>query len=266
MVPVPLDELHIVCTSIAEHAGYVALADLSAIIDEDPGLVIGGHMVSAHAYRWSVEIRRETADADVGVPPSVVQSPSLIDRLAATGYSKIAGNRFARPLDAEVVGENHEGAVIDVLVPAYTSRPRSNRSFGDHLVTTEVPGLATALKREPVIVPMQVTMLDGQTAVFDLRIPDELGALVLKVMACTVRTKSTDAIDVLRMLEVAFKAEASIADLDENDSDRVRTVLTEKFCRGGTATRFIVDSELSLGAKSARVTRLQALIASFIGS
>jgi hypothetical protein len=64
---------------------------------------------------------------------------------------QVAGNRFARGLSDIPVGMKERGgsgnleALIDVLVPAYTSRPRDNVQVADNLFATEVPGLQQAL-------------------------------------------------------------------------------------------------------------------------
>lgn len=42
-------------------------------------------------------------------------------------------------------------AAVDLLVPAYTSRARQTLKIGD-VVTTEVPGLADAMRRPGVAV------------------------------------------------------------------------------------------------------------------
>lgn len=99
----------------------------------------------------------------------MVRERSVIERLEALGYSKVAGNRFAKRLDDVPVrvgdDDSSHRAVIDVLVPAYTSRLRQDRRIGDKLVTTEVPGLAIA---------------------------DEVSALLLKALATTARSRDTD--------------------------------------------------------------------------
>jgi hypothetical protein len=80
-------------------------------------------------------------------------------------------------------------ALIDVLVPAYTSRVRENVQVGDDLFTTEVPGLQLALARPPVTITLEMHRLDGTTLQAELPFPDEACALVLKTLATTVRSK-----------------------------------------------------------------------------
>jgi hypothetical protein len=134
-----------VATSVAEELGFIALADLAAASPGEEARVIGGHMVSLHTLRWKLDLPRETLDADLGVTPEIVQTPDLIDRLLRLGYERLGGNRFGRRIEGlpAIEGETPQ-AIVDVLVPSHTSRPRHNRTFGDHLTTTEVPGLAGA--------------------------------------------------------------------------------------------------------------------------
>jgi hypothetical protein len=67
----PLSKLALVARSVAEDLGFVALADLSAALEQSGARdyrLIGGHMVTLHAFRWELggELLRETKDADLG--------------------------------------------------------------------------------------------------------------------------------------------------------------------------------------------------------
>lgn len=261
MAAVPLDLLMLRCHSVAEHLGFLALHDLSCAMDGEDGRVIGGHMVTLQVFRWGLDLHRATQDADLGVRPLTVQTPHLTDRLLSLGYLKTAGNRFERPVPELGIqmGEPPK-AVIDILVPSYTGRVRDNRSFGEHLVTTEVPGLATAFQRPPTDLRLEVTMLDGEELEIGVRLPDEVGSLVLKVLARTVRDEDRDAVDVWRALEVCQAAGARHVDLG-TDGDAVRQVLDRQFSRGGAAHDQIRRSlNLTEEAASAVETRIQALI------
>lgn len=212
----PLTRVTLTATSVADDLGHVALADLSRVLAPETGpsyRVIGGHMVTALVARWQLgsEMYRETGDADLGVPPVLVQDTRLIERLMGLGYERVAGNRFARPLTdvpVSVSGARQKTprAVIDILIPAYTSRARENRRFGDHLVTTEVPGLAIALRRAPVTLEIAFRRLNGETLTSEIAFPDEVGALALKSLATRVRSRATDVVDLWRCLEVGFAA------------------------------------------------------------
>lgn len=256
----PLAKLELRCASAAEHLGFVALADVAAAMVNGDSRIIGGQMISLHVLRWGLDLTRLTQDVDLGVTPLVVQTPDLIDGLERLGYSQSAGNRFEKLVTGLSVAASDSHATVDVLVPAYQSRPRSNRRFGEYLVTTEVPGLALAFRRQPVDVLLEVTFLDGSMRSFPVRLPDEVAALTLKVMARTVRRKDSDAIDVWRALEVC--AAAGIRDIDFGaDEERVRGVLEAQFARGGDAMGEIVRAQsLSDAEATRRETRIQALI------
>ena len=153
----PLARLVLRATSVADDVGFVALRDLSQVMAGDDYRMIGGHMVMALVARWALgdDLYRQTQDTDRGVHPIAVQGPEIVDQLGSLGYERQSGNRFARPvLDVPVrlagIDAPLPRAVIDILVPSYTSRPRQNRKFGKHLATVEVPGLAAALQRPAV--------------------------------------------------------------------------------------------------------------------
>lgn len=160
--------------------------------------------MTALAARWDLgaSLYRETRDADIGVPPIVARNVDLVGLLTALGYQQVAGDSFERPLsDIPVTfSGDHEARVyrasIDVLVPAYTSRPRQNVKVGGDLVTTEVLGLQIALARHPVILELDLRRLNGDLMNVKLLFPDEASALALKGFATTVRLKSTDVVDV----------------------------------------------------------------------
>ena len=81
-----------------------------------------------------------SGDVDLGIPPIVARDRNLVGRLKDLNYLQIAGNRFAQRLSDIPAGMKEGGnsgdpeALIDVLIPAYTSRAREN-----------VPAIASAL-------------------------------------------------------------------------------------------------------------------------
>ena len=273
----PLSRLVLAATSVADDLGFVALADLASIIGSAGSAnyrVIGGHMVSALVARWQLgaDLYRETGDVDLGVPPIAVQEHALLERLADHGYEKVAGNRFARtmtdvPVVVTGVREPAREAIIDVLIPAYTSRARQNRRIGDHLVTTEVLGLATALLRAPVVLTLELHRLNGETLEVELSFPDEVAALVLKGFATRVRVRATDVVDVWRCLEVAFAAgvdpTAFAEAIPAEGAALVRTLFDRRDGVGMTTLRS--EQRLSEQAADARFTRIQALVARVVG-
>lgn len=266
MAAEPLSTLQITCASAAEHLGFIGLADVAEAVSDTDSRVIGGHMAALHVLRWQLQLTRATQDVDLGVTPLVARKPDLTDNLLKLGYRKTAGNRFAKQVTNLPAASGANSAVVDVLVPAYTRRARANRSMGEHLTTTEVPGLAFAFKREPVDLTLRVQLLDGSELEFPVRLPDEVSMLVLKLMARTVRREDRDAVDVWRALEVCATAGIENADLGA-DADQVWSVIDTQFGRGGQAIREITESQnLSAGAAQERETRIQALIAAVLGN
>jgi hypothetical protein len=208
----PVDRLILKATSVADDLGYVALTDMAGVLQGSTYRIIGGQMVTALAARWRLgaELYRETGDTDLGVPPVVVRDDNIIQQLRSRGYEPIAGNRFARTLyDVPIAISGRQAerrAVIDVLVPSYTSRARVNHRVTDDLVTTEVLGLASTIQREPVNLHLGLIRLNGERFDIHLAFPDEVAALGLKASATLVRTKGTDIVDIWRCLEVAYAA------------------------------------------------------------
>lgn len=232
-------------------------------------------MVTALVARWRLgaELYRETGDTDLGVPPIVVRDHQLIKRLRDLGYEQVEGNRFARTMTdvpVRVAGgrDSPRQAIIDVLVPAYTSRARENRRINEDLVTTEVLGLAAALKREPVRMVLELHRLNGDTLNAELSFPDEVAALVLKSFATQVRAKATDVVDVWRCLEVALAAGVEPAEFSKGIPAKsaaiVRALFDTREGRGMTA--LVAEQRLSKPVGDERFTRLRALIARVLGT
>jgi hypothetical protein len=216
----PLNHVVLAAGSVADDLNYAALADIARLLHDQTTdyRVIGGLMVTALAARWNLgaSLYRETLDADLGVPPVAARDLHIAGRLKAAGYQQVAGDRFERlvsDVPAGISGAEPAAyrAAIDVLVPAYTSRPRHNVRVEADLVTTEVPGLQLALARIPVELALDLRRLNGELLSVKLLFPDEVSALTLKASATSARTKPTDIIDVWRCLEICFAAEAKAA-------------------------------------------------------
>lgn len=243
-----------------------ALADIADLLGSQDYRVIGGHMVTLLVARWGLgpDLYRATGDTDLGVPPVVVNDSSLIDALIAHDYERVAGNRFGRAvLDLPRVESSQErAALVDVLVPAYTSRARTDRKFGDYLVTTEVPGLAVALQRPPVVLDVEMVRLNHEVLRARLLLPDEVSALVLKAAATRVRDKGTDHVDLWRCLEVAYAAGIEPADFAREEevdaARRVRQLFDNRAAPGMVA--IVAEHRLSERAADERLTRIRALI------
>ncbi len=237
--------------------------------------LIGGHMVTALVARWSLgrELYRETQDADLGVPPAAVRDAALVNRLLDLDYQRRAGPRFGRvmtDIPVRVVGIDSPPpeAVIDILVPTYNSRVRENRVFGNHLVTTEVPGLATALQRLAVDMSLTLQRLNGDACEVELAIADELSAIVLKALATSVRSKATDVVDLWRCLEIGYAAGLHPTQFADDESTRAAAVVCKIFAERNGFGMSSMTAELGLASRAAdeRFTRIRALVGRVLGA
>lgn len=102
--------------------------------------------------------------------PIVARDQRVVSRLKDISYLQVAGNRFARGLTDIPAGMMSESrspkpeALIDVLVPAYTSRAHENVRVGDDFFTTEVLGLQLALARPPVTIALELPLPPSRTS------------------------------------------------------------------------------------------------------
>jgi hypothetical protein len=152
--------------------------------------------------------------------------------------------------------------VIDVLVPAYTSRPRRNVTVAPELVTTEVPGLQIALARPAVELTLDLQRLNSTVLNVHLLFPDEVGALALKALATTVRTKPTDIVDVWRCLEICIAAETDPSAFSHGTPADAAAIIRELFGHGRPGMQTLADQQrLNKDAADQRYTRVRALIA-----
>jgi hypothetical protein len=273
----PLTKLSLGASSVADDLGYVALNDLATALGDITAdyRVIGGHMVTMLAARWQLGagLYRETGDVDLGIPPVIARDEGIVSRLKGISYRQIAGNRFARGLSDIPVRMSHENdslnpeALIDVLVPAYTSRTRENVRVGENLFTTEVLGLQLALARPPVMISLELRRLNGRTLRCELPFADELSALVLKSLTTTVRSKNTDIGDIWRCLEIAFAAGLGPAEFTSGiraDSAKViRSLFSSR--RAASMSALAAEQHLSAEAADEHFTRIRALMARVLG-
>ncbi len=271
----PLNRLSLRARSLADDLGFVALADLATALESDdeiPYRVIGGQMVMVLAARWSLgaDLYRVTLDADLGTPPVVVRDHTLVERLAALGYKQVAGDRFARAVDDLPAGDKTDSpeAIIDILLPAYTSRPSQNRRAGD-LIATEALGLAAALQRPPLVIELELRRLSDEVLDVVLAFPDEPSALVLKAFATRARHNPTDHADVWRCLEIAHAAGVTAEAFTDSDemsegAELVRSLFSDRHGPGMSAMS--VEQGLSETAADQGYTRIRALIDEILGS
>ena len=274
----PLTGITLAAASVADDLGYVALTDLAQALGglTEDYRVIGGHLVTILAARWQLghELYRETGDVDLGIPPIVVRDHDLVSRLKDLNYLQVAGNRFARGLSdipagmKEGSGSEDPKALIDVLVPAYTSRAHENVQVGDDLFTTEVPGLQLALARPPVTIALRLRRLNGEVLQCELPFADEVSALVLKGLATRVRSKDTDIADIWRCLEIAFAAgigpENFTGGVRAESAEVIRSLFSSR--PSAPMTALAAGQRLSAEAGDARLTRIRALVARVLGS
>jgi hypothetical protein len=264
----PLTRIALAAGSVADDLSYVALADISRLLDATTDFrVIGGLMVTALTCRWHLgaSLYRETLDADLGVPPVVARDLDLVGRLTADGYRQVAGDRFEKPvrdIPAGLAGTSVSyNASIDVLVPAYTSRPRQNVVVAPDLVTTEVPGLQFALARAAVELTLDLQRLSGDLSSAKLLFPDEVSALVLKALATTVRIRATDIVDIWRCLEICLAAGTDATVFSQGSPADAAEIVRTLFTQHGPGMPTLADQQrLSRDAADQRQTRIRALI------
>ena len=243
---------------------FVAITDISDVMNTIGATtdyrLIGGVAVLLHIQRLGLDLPlRATGDADIGVPPHLLKDPALIPAIESIGYEKIAGNRWERRLDDRRV------AAVDLLVPAYTSRPRHTRRVGN-VVTTEVPGLAVSLRRSGIAVDTQLRLLDGEVRETTVMLPDALATLILKARARTVRDEARDAADLWRCLEIAAADGVTPETVDsEPGADDLRTLLNRELGPDGTSLDTITQGLQGDAAARLR-TRIRSLLADAIGA
>ncbi len=83
----PLTSLSLRATSNAQDLSFVASADVARVTEDlSDVVVIGGQMITLHAYRWGLggELFRETKDADIGMSEALARNAGIVARLEAT--------------------------------------------------------------------------------------------------------------------------------------------------------------------------------------
>lgn len=249
--------------SAAMDGGFTAIADVSAAMAAAGAAndyrLIGGVAVMLHIERLGLDLPlRATGDADFGVPPHVLRRPDLVQAIEARGYEKVFGNRWERRIDDRRV------AAVDLLVPAYRTRARDTVTVGD-VVTTEVPGLAEALRRPGITIVAELRMIDGARLDASVVLPDAIGTLALKALVRSVRDERRDVEDLWRCLEVAAADGVVPSAFDDDPSLRtVRAALWRELGPGGSALPELT-ADLQDGAAARLRTRVRALLAEVVG-
>lgn len=249
--------------SAAMGGGFTAIADTSAAMatsgTTDQHRLIGGVAVMLHVERLGLDLPlRATGDADFGVPPHVLRRPDLVDAIHALGYQEVAGNRWERRIDDRRV------AAVDLLIPTYRSRARDTVTVGS-IVTTEVPGLAEALRRPAVSIDVELRLTDGETLSTSVVLPDAVGMLALKTLVRTVRTEERDVGDLWRCLEIAAAEGVEPATFDSSvPLARVRAAVWRELGPDGAALGALTAGLQDDAAARLR-TRVRALLAETVG-
>lgn len=182
-----------VSTSRADDAAFHALSDAARALEGfEEWRIVGGQMVALLlvAFPASDVIPRRTADADLAISTTLAASGALHDRLTAAGYRATAGNSYSS-------GERS----IDLLVASPASRfiqeEHGGRSFD------AAPGVRLALAADPLVLDVEVMMLDGTLISFAAPVPTPEIATVLKAYAATSRSAVKDVVDLHNLLTIA---------------------------------------------------------------
>lgn len=212
-----------------------------------------------HQQRLSIDLPlRATGDADFGLTPYLLREPELVAAIEERGYRKVLGNRWERPIDATRV------ASVDLLVPTYRSRARHTVRVGD-VVTTEVPGLAEALRRPGIEADVEIVLTNGTTIGAYVLLPDAASTLGLKTWARTVRQESRDAEDLWRCLEIAL-AEGVTAETLNDDATLAQIVpILRRELGAGGASLDVIAAGVTETEGARRRTRIRALLAAVAG-
>lgn len=248
--------------SAAMDGGFTAIADVSAAMAAagaaDDYRLIGGVTVMLHIGRLGLDLPlRATGDADFGVPPHVLRTPDLVRAIEARGYGKVFGNRWERRIDERRV------AAVDLLVPAYRTRARDTVTVGE-VVTTEVPGLAEALKRPGVTIDAELRLTDGAHLDTTVVLPDAVATLALKTLARSVRDERRDVEDLWRCLEIAADGVTPSMFDDDPQLQRIRAALWQELGAGGRALPALTARMQDEAAARIR-TRVRALLVEVVG-
>lgn len=213
-----------------------------------------------HIERLGLDLPlRATGDADFGVPPHVLRRPDLVDAIEALGYDKVFGNRWERRIDERRI------AAVDLLVPSYRTRARDTVTVGD-VVTTEVPGLAEALRRPGITIDADLHLTDGTRLDTSVVLPDAVGTLALKALVRSVRNERRDVEDLWRCLEIAA-ADHVVPSMFDDDRPltAVRAELWRELGPGGSALPQLT-ADLQDDAAARLRTRVRALLSEVVGA
>lgn len=134
------------------------------------------------------------------------------------------------------------------------------------MVTTEVPGLAEALRRPSVTIDAELRLTDGNVLHTRVVLPDAVGTLALKARARSVRNETRDAEDLWRCLEIAA-ADGVAPEIFDGDEplDGLRETLWRELGPGGAALPTLATG-LQKEPSARMRTRLRGLLAEVVGA
>lgn len=212
----PMREAFLIATSAADDAAYIALHDLSALLERHESTrVIGGHMVGlvTAAFPTAGLVPRRTADADAGIPLELAASGALHDELVAMGYRALNSNRYVKTDDLNAKASDFDAApvpTIDLLIPSYTGNFGDEKQGGRAFNT--MPGLPLALSHG-IRLDVTATLRNGAELSMVTTVPAIEAGIILKAYAWRDRKgegSNKDAIDLGNLFAVLSAHEHSL--------------------------------------------------------
>lgn len=150
------------------------------------------------------------------------------------------------------------------MIPTYRTRARDTVEIGD-IVTTEVPGLAEALRRPEVEIEAELHLTDGAILSSTVVLPDAIGTIAMKTLVRVVRSDARDVEDLWRCLEITAADGVEPGDFDDSSLQRVRTELWHQLGPRGAGLPALTESMQADAAAKLR-TRIRALLAEVVGA
>ena len=263
MAAEPLTSIALTAESRAEELALIALVDVVESL-ADAGVVIGGWMITIHEARWSLPAGRRTADADYGLHKYHVAQLGILDLMRRAGYSTVAGGRFQKTRGGQATAD--PVPTIDILVPSTTSRHRQSVQAAPGVVTSEAHGLALALRQGRLLVPARIDTTMGDVAEIEIPIPSEVTALAMKALVRRARNEAKDAHDIIRMLEVCWRAGVTPDGFEDHEElVEAATIIRREMRPGGAGIESVMSEYGSSSSVRRASTRIAALVHRVIG-
>jgi predicted nucleotidyltransferase len=190
---------------------------LAGRLDKDSWMLVGGLMTQAHAMIAGYEFRvTDDIDMLIDVMADTRNISAVVATVEALGFRKrepgFRGSPFHRFIK--------ENLIVDVLVAEHLPSRKREAAKIDRWKVMEIPGGAQAIERR-----MTLGITDGQEN-RELRIPDLLGALVLKAAAYAAdnRDKDRHLEDVALLSSLIIDHANELSRLHGSDQRRLRKV------------------------------------------